>query len=82
MWTRITPNTDIFYAVDLSDSLTINARFFADDVLLFSVVDDMNLSGTKLNNDLNKVNASPNQWNIIFNPDLNKQAQDVIFLVK
>ena len=82
MWTRITPNTDIFYAVDLSDSLTINARFFADDVLLFSVVDDMNLSVTKLNNDLNKVNASPNQWKIIFNPDLNKQAQDVIFLVK
>ena len=47
-----------------------------------SEADDMNLSVTKFNNDLNKVNASANQWKIIFNPDPYKQAQEVTFLVK
>ena len=47
-----------------------------------SVADDMNLSVTKFNNDLNKVNASANQWKLIFNPDPYKQAQEAIFLVK
>ena len=46
-----------------------------------SVVDDMNLSVTKFNNEKN-LTASANQWKIIFNPDPYKQAQEVTFLVK
>ena len=49
------------YINDLSDGLTTNARLFADDVSLFSVVDNINLSATNLNSDLSKINAWENQ---------------------
>ena len=44
-----------------------------------SVVDNINLSATNLNSDLSKINACANQWKMTFNPDPNKQAQEVIF---
>ena len=69
----------LVYINGLSDGLTTNARLFADDVSLFSVVDNINLSATNLNNDLSKINAWANQWKMTFNPDPNKQAQEVIF---
>ena len=62
----------LVYINNLSDGLTTNARLFADDVSLFSVV-------TNLSNDLSKINAWTNQWKLIFNPDPRKQAQEVIF---
>ena len=42
------PGTLLFliYIKDLLDGLSTNARLFADDVSLFSVVDNMNLSAT------------------------------------
>ena len=70
------------YINDVSDGLTTNARLFADDLSLFSAVDNTNLSATNLNSDLSKITAWANQWKMIFNPDLNNQAQKVIFLVK
>ena len=69
----------LIYINDLPDGLTTNARLFADDVSLFSVVDNINLSATNLNSDLSKINAWANQWKMIFNPDTNKKAQEVIF---
>ena len=69
----------LIYINDLSDGLTTNTRLFADDVSLFSVVDNINLSSTNLNSDLSKINACANQWKMTFNPDPNKQAQEVIF---
>ena len=39
----------LIYINDLSDGLTANARLFADDVSLFSVVYNINLSATNLN---------------------------------
>ena len=67
----------LIYINDLSDGLSTNARLFADDVSLFSVVDNINLSVTNLNSDLSKINAWANQWKMTFNPDPNKQAQEV-----
>ena len=72
----------LIYINDLSDGLTTNARLFADDVSLFSVVDNINLSATNLNSDLSKINAWANQWKMTFNPDPNKQAHEVIFSCK
>ena len=72
----------LIYINDLSEGLTTNAKLFADDVLLFSVVDNINLSATNLNSDLSKINAWTNQWKMTFNPDPNKQAQEVIFSPK
>ena len=64
----------LIYINDLSDSLTTNVRIFADNVSLFSVVDNISLSATTLNSDLSKINA--------FNPDPNKDAREVIFSCK
>ena len=72
----------LIYINDLSDGLTTNARLFADDVSLFSVVDKINFSATNLNSDLSKINALVNQWKMTFNPDPNKQAQEIIFCRK
>ena len=72
----------LVYINDLSEGLTTNARLFADDVSLFSVVDNINLSATNLNNDLSRINAWANQWEMTFNPDPNKQVQEVVFSLK
>ena len=40
----------------VSDNLTSNAKLFADDTSLFSVVHDVNTSAKELNHDLKKVN--------------------------
>ena len=42
----------LIYINDLSDSLTTNARPLANDVSLFSLADNINLSATYLNSDL------------------------------
>ena len=68
----------LIYINDLSDNFKNNAKRFADDTL-FSVVHDVNTSAKKLNNDLKKVNDWAFQWKMSFNPDPNKQAQEVIF---
>ena len=72
----------LIYINNLADRLITNVRLFAEDVSLFSVVHDINLTATNLNSDLSKINAWANHWKMTFNPDPNKQAQEVIFLVK
>ena len=69
----------LIYINDLSGGLTTNARLPVDDVLFFSVVDNINLSATNLNSDLSKISAWTNQWKVTFNPDPNKQARKIIF---
>ena len=67
---------------DLSDELLTNAKLFADDTSLFSVVCDINTSAAHLNNDLGKISNLPFQWKMSVNPDPSKQAQEVIFSPK
>ena len=40
---------------DLSENLTSNAKYFADDTSLFSVVHDVSISAKDLNDDLEKL---------------------------
>ena len=63
----------------LSNELSSSPRPFGDDTSLFSVVQDTNLSTNALNNDLLEINNWAYQWKTSFNPDLSKQAQEVIF---
>ena len=72
----------LVYINDFSDGRITKARLFADDVSLFSVVDNMNLSVTNLNSDLRRINTWANLWKISFNPDHKKQMQEVIFSLK
>ena len=46
----------LIYINNLSDKLTNNAKRFAGDKSLFSVVHDVNTSAKDLNDDLKKVN--------------------------
>ena len=69
----------LIYINDLSDNLTSNAKLFADDTSLFSVVHSVNTSAKELTDYLKKVNDWVFHWKISFNPDPSKQAQKVIF---
>ena len=69
----------VIYISDLPDVLSSNAKLFADDTSLFSVVHDINTSVIELNSDLKKINDWTFQWKRTFNPDSSKQAQEIIF---
>ena len=45
---------------------------------LFSVVHNLSTSSNNLNEDLMKINDWETQWQVFFNPDPTKQAQEVI----
>ena len=64
---------------NLSDALTLIPKLFADDISLFSVVQNINSTTTDLNSDLSKISDWVSQWEMNFNSDPNKQAQEVIF---
>ena len=69
----------LIYINDLSEGLSSNAKLFADDMSLFSVIHDSNTSVLELNSGLAKINRSAFQWKMSFNTDHKKQAQEVIF---
>ena len=64
---------------DLSNYLSSNCKLFADDTSLFSVVNNSHTSAATLSQDLNAITNWDFQWKMIFNPDLSKQAQKLIF---
>ena len=72
----------LIYINDLSNGFSSNCKLFADDTSLFSVVNNIHTSATTLSQDLKAITKWPFQWKMIFNPDLSKQAQEVIFGTK
>ena len=72
----------LIYINDLSDALTLNPKLFADDISLFSVVQNINSTRTDLNSDLSKISDWVFQWERNFNSDPNKQTQEVILAEK
>ena len=69
----------LVYTNDLPNGLLSNPKFFADDTSIFSVVKDKLNSSNKLNEDLSQISQWAYQWKMSFNPDVSKQAQEVIF---
>ena len=69
------------YIYGLADGLSSNAKLFADDTSLFSVIHDVDASANELNNDLYQINKWAFQWKMSFNPDSSKQAKK-LFLVE
>ena len=63
---------------DLSDDLVSTVKLFADDTSLFSVVCDSNISGSELNNDMQKISEWVHKWKMSFNLDMNEQARELI----
>ena len=54
-------------------------RLFADDSSLFIRVRDIHASHNALMSDLNTITQWAHQWKMEFNPDITKQAIEVIF---
>ena len=67
------------YINDISDGLTSNPKFFADDNSLFSVIHNINSTANDLNSDLMTISNWAFQWKMSFSPNPNKQPQEVIF---
>ena len=60
-------------------NLSSNCKLFTADTSLFSVAKNIHTSATTLSYDLNVTTNWGFQWKIVFNPDLSKKAQEVIF---
>ena len=69
----------LIYIYNLSVDIISTVKLFADNTSLFSVVHDPNTSANELNKDLQKTAEWAYQWKMSFNPDQNKQPQEVIF---
>ena len=66
------------YINDLPENLVSNPKLFADDTLLFPVIQNKQLSAQNLNEDLIKIKLWAFQWKMSFNPDPSKQAEEAI----
>ena len=69
----------LIYINDLADGLSPNTKLFADDTSIFPVIHDSVITTVELNSDLSRKKKWTFQWKISFNPDPNKQAQEIIF---
>ena len=72
----------LIYINDPVDNVSSEAKLFADDTPLFTVVYDVDIAADKLNRDLDIISNWAHQWKMQFNPDINKQAIQVIFSQK
>ena len=75
----LAPLLSPIYINDLPDNLQTTAKLFAGDKSLFSTMYDPNISASQLDSDMKKYSHWAYKWKMIFNPDLCKQAQEVIF---
>ena len=66
----------------LMDNITSQMRLFANDSSLFTCVKGINETHETLVKDLHIVTDWAHRWKMVFNPDITKQAIEVIFSVK
>ena len=67
----------LMYINDLPNNLISNLNFLLMNTSIFSIV-----STEEINNYLKRISKWAYHWKIMVNPDLTKQAQEVIFLGK
>ena len=66
----------------LEKNIKSNVKIFADDTMLFSVVNNHAISANEWNHDLKVISQWDYQWKMKFNPDFNKQATELLFSCK
>ena len=69
----------MIYINDLPDALESRAKLFADEVSLFSKVYGSNIFARQLSNDHQKITVWDRKRKMIFNPDISKLPQEVVF---
>ena len=78
----LVPPLLLIFINDLPRSLHADIKLFAHDTQLFSVVDDIDESASKLNNDLTRIQEWAYQWEMSFSSDRTKPAHGVIWSQK
>ena len=69
----------LVYINDLPNGLKSNAKSFADDTSLFTIVKDKQESADVLSKDLSLISKWDFNWKMLFKPGTNKPAQEVLF---
>ena len=64
---------------DLPDNLICNPKLFADDVSLNAVMSHYTNSTENIENDLKLIHDWSVKWKMVFNPDITKPAEEVLF---
>ena len=72
----------LIYINDLEKNIKSNTKFYADDTMLYSIVNEPLNSARNLNTDLETIRNWAHQWKMEFNPDPTKQATEIIFSCK
>ena len=67
----------LIYINDLVEVVESEIRIFADDTFIFTVVNQH--CTDILNKDLEKITEWASQWKMVFNPDITKQAVEILF---
>ena len=67
---------------DLERNIKSNVNFFADDTMLYSIVNDPVTPANDSNHALKVINQWAYQWKMEFHPDPNKQATELLFSCK
>jgi hypothetical protein len=66
----------------LTQNISANIKLFADDSSLFIEVSNVEEAHQTLTSDLNTISAWARLWKMKFNPDISKQAIEVVFSFK
>ena len=72
----------LFFLISINDvpnELKPNAKLFADDTSVFTIVKDKNERANALINEPLLISQWPFNWKILFNPHPSKPAQEVFF---
>ena len=72
----------LVYINDLTDNVPSNMKLYANDSSLFAHVSGVDSTHNQIEKDLETIVAWAIQWKMLFNPDITKQAVEVIFSVK
>ena len=72
----------LVYINDLTDNVFSNMKLYADDSSRFTHVSGVDSTHNQTKKGLETIAAWANQWKMLFNPDIIKQAVEVMFSVK
>ena len=72
----------LIYINDLTQNIAANIKLFADDSSLFIKVSNVETAHQTLMRDLDTITAWAHLWKMRFNPEISKQAIEVVFSCK
>ena len=72
----------LIYINDLERNIKSDIKFFADDTMLFYMVNNPVISADYLNHDLHIIHQWAHQWKMEFNPNPTPQATEILFPCK